>query len=156
MTERTPDVLVVEQDAGETVWFSLIVAAAGAIGCIVGWMKGEWLLLFVSATFFLVCLKIALFAPTTTHKFDRGQGLVTIHSRNLWRAGRRELPFGRITDVVLDQMRVPHSGLRYRILYITADGERIAWTDFRQLKDDQVECLEAAREFLGMRQAQAD
>jgi hypothetical protein len=150
IVERTADTLVIEQRAAETVWFCLVFAACGVGIVTLGWFKGQWLFLLVGFVFVIVPLAMAVRARTMFHRFDRRRALVTIEARGLGGTKRRELPFAAIRDLMLDEMRVPQSGMRYRILYVTTGGERIEWTDFRQQKDDQDECLRAAREFLGL------
>jgi hypothetical protein len=115
-----------------------------------GWAKGSnWLFMTVGAVFTLTGLKIALFARRTTHRFERGNRLVTIDSGGLWGTHRRELRLDHIAEVVLDEIR--RKGPRYQIFYVTTQGERIAWTDdHTQSLDDKVECIQAAREFLGL------
>ena len=98
----------------------------------------------------MVGLYFTLFAPTTTRRFERLRGLVTIHSKKLWQSKRRELPLDRIADVVLQekQVRGGEAGLRYWVEYVTTQGERIVWSDFTSSKDDKLECIQALREFL--------
>jgi|OpeIllAssembly_1097287.scaffolds.fasta_scaffold72841_1 hypothetical protein len=151
--QRTADTLVVEDSPD--ILLGAILAALGSIGILVAWTKGpSWLFVLVCAVFLLIGLKFLLFARTTTHRFDRWRGLITIDSKGLWQSKRREreLPFDSIADVVLEkkQVRGGAAGLRYWVEYVTTNGERIAWSDFTSSKDDKVECIQVVRAFLGI------
>jgi len=44
----------------------------------------------------------------------------------------------------------------YAVVYVTADGERIKWSDYYHgSKENTLECFQAAREFLGIADATA-
>jgi len=142
VTQRTPDMLVVEEDAG-------------AVSGIIGWTNEEWVLVVVGAVFALLGIKIFLFSRTRTHRFERWRGTLAIDSKGLWGSKRRELPLDRIADVVLEEIR-GRGGPSYYIYYVTTEGERIAWSDFYGgSKQNTLECFQAAREFLGIADATA-
>jgi hypothetical protein len=90
-------------------------------------------------------LYIVLFAPPTTHRFERSRGLLRIDSKRLWQSERRELPLDHIADVVLNEKRVRggEAGLRYWVEYVITQGERIPWSGFTSSKDDKRECIRA-------------
>jgi hypothetical protein len=81
--------------------------------------------------------------------------MLAIDSKGLLRSDRRELPLDRITDVVLEEIR-GRGGPSYYIYYVTAEGERIKWSDFYDgSKENTLACFQAAREFLGIANAPA-
>jgi hypothetical protein len=154
LTQRTPDVLVIEEGAGTAIFFVLLCLGVGAISVIIGWTNEKWLFVIVGTVFALFGLKIFLFGRTRTHRFERWRGMLAIDSKGLLRSERRELPLGRIADVVLEEIR-GRGGPSYYLYYVTADGERIKWSDFYHGKANTLECFHAAREFLGIVDAPA-
>jgi hypothetical protein len=147
--------LAVEDGPGEAILFGSIVVGVGAIAAVLGWSQGpNWIFVIVGVIFVLVGLKIALFARKTTHRFERGRGHVSIDSKGLWGSDRYELRLDDIVDVVLDEVR--RKSTSYQVFYITANGERVAWSDdYTNSKDDKLECMQAVREFLGISNAPA-
>jgi hypothetical protein len=100
--------------------------------------------------FALFGLKIFLFNRTRTHRFECWRGMLAIDSKGLLRSDRRELPLDRIVDVVIEEIR-GRGGPSYYIYYVTAEGERIEWSEFYDgSKENTFECFNAAREFLGL------
>jgi len=155
VTQRTPDVLVIEEGAGTAIYFGSICLGVGAICVIIGWTNEKWLFVIVGTVFALFGLKIFLFNRTRTHRFERWRGMLAIDSKGLWGSKRRELPLDRIADVVLEEIR-GRGGPSYYIHYVTTEGERIAWSDFYGgSKQNTLECFQAAREFLGIADATA-
>lgn len=150
VTHSTPDTLVIE-DAPD-VRFGWGSAALGAAGLLVGLTQPSWIFVIAGAAFVLFGLKISLFAPTTTHRFERQRGVISIDTTGRRRsASRRELPLDSIADVVLQQKQVRggEAGVRYWVEYVTRQGGHIAWGGFTGSRDDKLECVTAAREFLG-------
>ena len=149
VTRRTVDTLLFEDPARNHVWFGLVIAGIGAAVLLIAWTRsGEWVLWVVGAAFALAGLKVALFARTTTHRFERHRKLVTVESKGLWGADRRELPFSAISDIVIDEIQ--RKGPRYQLAYLTAQGERILWLEDHSKSSDIVqEHILIAREFLG-------
>ena len=155
VTQRTPDTLVVEEGAGTAIFFGSICLGVGAISVIIGWTNEKWLFVIVGTVFALFGLKIFLFNRTRTHRFERWRGMLAIDSKGLLRSDRRELPLDRIADVVIEEIR-GRGGPSYYIYYVTAEGERIKWSDFYDgSKENALECFQAAREFLGIANAPA-
>lgn len=151
VTHRTPDILVIED--GPDVRLGWVCAAFGAAGLLVASSQSSWIFGLVGSAFMLFGLKVALFARTTTHRFEHGRERVMIETTKRRHSGsRRELPLGSISDVVLRQKQVRggEAGLRYWVEYVTTGGESIAWSGFTGSKDDKVECVIAVREFLGI------
>ena len=154
VTQRTPDTLVVEEGAGTAIFFGSFCLGVGAIAVIIGWTNEKWLFVIVGTVFALFGLKIFLFNRTRTHRFERWRGMLTIDSKGLLRSDRRELPLDSIADVVLEELR-GRGGPSFYIHYVTADGERIAWSRYYEGKANTLECFHAAREFLGIADATA-
>jgi hypothetical protein len=155
VTQRTPDTLVVEEDAGTKIMIGSFCAGLGGFAAIVGWTKGQTLFMIIGTVFVLFGLKIFLFSRTRTHRFERWRGTLAIDSKALWGSKRRELPLDRIADVVIEEIR-GRGRPSYYIYYVTADGERIKWSDFYDgSKENTLECFNAAREFLEFADATA-
>ena len=155
VTQRTQDMLVIEEDAGMAIFMGAICLGVGAISVIIGWTNEKWLFVIVGTVFALFGLKIFLFNRTRTHRFGRLRGMRAIDSKGLLRSGRRELPLDRIADVVIEEIR-GRGRPSYYIYYVTAEGERIKWSEFYDgSKENTLECFNAAREFLGFANAPA-
>lgn len=156
VTQRTPDTLVVEDGIGTRIFLGSMCAGLGGFAVIAGWTKGpSWFMVMIGAFFVLTGLKILLFHRTRTHRFERWRGMLTIDSKALWGSARRELPLDSIADVVIEEIR-GRSGRSYYIYYVTAEGERIKWSDFYDgSKENTLESFQAAREFLGIADATA-
>jgi hypothetical protein len=105
VTQRTPDVLVIEEGAGTPIFFISICLGVGAISVIIGWTNEKWLFVIVGTVFALFGLKIFLFNRTRTHRFERWRGMLAIDSKGLLGSDRRELPLDRIADVVIEELR---------------------------------------------------
>lgn len=149
VTRRTVDTLIFEDPARNHVWFGLLFAGIGLVVLLIAWTRsGEWVLWVVGAAFALAGLKVALFARTTTHRFERHRKLITIESNGWWDSDRRELPYSAISDIVIDEIQ--RKGPRYQVAYLSAQGERILWLDDHSKSRDIVqEHMDIAREFLG-------
>lgn len=147
VAQRTSDSLVIE-DAPDIV-LGAGAAGLGVLAILIGWIEElEWIVLAVGILFVLFGLKMLLFSPTTTHRFDRRRGVVAIETRKRWRVPLlRELPLDSIAEVVLVE-KGESGNLRYWVEYVSTQGERIAWSDFTGSKSDKVQCVEAVREFL--------
>jgi len=155
VTQRAEDMLVIEEGAGTAIFFGSICLGAGAISVIIGWTNEKWLFVIVGTVFALFGLKIFLFNRTRTHRFERWRGMLAIDSKGLFRLDRRELPLDHIADVVIEEIR-GRGAPSYYIYYVTAEGERIKWSDFYDgSKENTFECFQAAREFLGIANAPA-
>jgi hypothetical protein len=144
VTQRTPETLVVKD--GPDILLGLICAGFGAFGVLIGWsQRPSWIFLIAGTVFAMAGLYIVLFAPPTTHRFERSRGLLRIDSKRLWQSERRELPLDHIADVVLNEKRVRggEAGLRYWVEYVITQGERIPWSGFTSSKDDKRECIRA-------------
>ena len=155
VTQRAEDMLVIDEGAGTAIFFTSICLGVGAIAVIIGWTNEKWLFVIVGTVFALFGLKIFLFNRTRTHRFERWRGMLAIDSKGLFRLDRRELPLDHIADVVIEEIR-GRGAPSYYIYYVTAEGERIKWSDFYDgSKENTLECFQAAREFLGMANAPA-
>ena len=154
VTQRTSDTLVVEEDAGTKIMIGSFCAGLGGFAAIAGWTKGpSWFMVIIGAFFVLLGLKILLFGRTRTHRFERWRGTLAMDSKGLWGSKRRELPLDRIADVVVEEIR-GRGAPSYYIYYVTAEGERIKWSDFYDgSKENTLECFRAVREFLGIANA---
>lgn len=115
LTQRTPDVLVIEEGAGTAIFFVLLCLGVGAISVIIGWTNEKWLFVIVGTVFALFGLKIFLFGRTRTHRFERWRGMLAIDSKGLLRSERRELPLDRVSDVVLEEI----AGVAARVIIST-------------------------------------
>jgi hypothetical protein len=58
VTQRTPDVLVIEEDASTKIMIGSFCAGLGGFAAIVGWTKGQTLFMIVGTVFVLFGLKI--------------------------------------------------------------------------------------------------
>ena len=155
VTQRAEDMLVIEEGAGTAIFFGSICLGVGAISVIIGWTNEKWLFVIVGTIFAFYGLKIFLFDQTRTHRFERWRGMLAIDSKGLFRLDRRELPLDHIADVVIEEIR-GRGAPSYYIYYVTAEGERIKWSDFYDgSKENTLECFQAAREFLGITNAPA-
>lgn len=153
VTQRTTDTLVVEEDTSTKIMVGSFCAGLGGFAVIIGWTKGQTLFMIIGTVFVLFGLKTLLFSRTRTHRFERWRGMLAIDSKGLWGLKRRELPLDRIADVVVEEIR-GRGRPSYYIHYVTAEGERIKWSDFYDgSKDNTLECFHAAREFLGIANA---
>ena len=90
LTQRTQDMLVIEEGAGTAIFLGSICLGAGAISVIIGWTNEKWLFVIVGTVFALFGLKIFLFNRTRTHRFERWRGMLAIDSKGLWQSERRE------------------------------------------------------------------
>ena len=156
VTQRTQDMLVIEEGAGTAIFLGSICLGAGAISVIIGWTNEKWLFVIVGTVFALFGLKLLLFNRAKTHRFERWRGMLAIDSKGLLGSGRRELPLDSIADVVLEEVRGRY-GRSYDIYYVTKQGERIIWaTTYDGSKANTLECFQAGREFLGFAPAPVD
>jgi hypothetical protein len=74
--------------------------------------------------------------------------MLAIDSKGLLGATRRELPLDSIADIVLEEIRGRNTP-SYYVYYVTTQGERIIWADsYDGSKENTLECLNAARDFL--------
>jgi hypothetical protein len=156
VTQRTPDTLVCEEGLGTKIFLGLSCAGLGGLAAIAGWTKGpNWFMVSIGALFVLFGLKMLLFNRTRTHRFERRRGTLAIEAKGLWGSKRRELSLESIADVALEEVR-GRGAPSYFIYYVTAEGERIKWSDFYEgSKVNTLECFQAAREFLGIANAPA-
>ena len=153
---RTPETLIVED--GPNLLVGSICLGLGSFGVLIGWTQGpSWLFVIVGTVFVLLGLRFFILARTTTHRFERRRGLMTIESKGLWQSERREreLRLDSIADVVLEkkQVRGGETGVRYWIEYVTTEGEHVPWSAFTSSKEDKLECIQAVRDFLGIADA---
>ena len=154
VTERTSDVLVMEESASSIYLFGAVFGGMGVLLLVAAWVTNNWLFVLVGGIFTFFGLKILLFGRVRTHRFERSRldpdrGRVAITSRGLWKTEQQELPFNRIADVVIE---TPSRRKRSHYLhYVTTQGERIGWGDYYEgSEEDVVECFRSAREFMGL------
>lgn len=151
LTKKSPDNLVIDEGAATRVIVSVAFVVMGALGFLMGWIKGPPEFLFFSPLFMLIGVYYLLFKKSNTHRFERWRGMVVIDSKGLLGSTQRELPLANIADIVLDERRRPGKVTLYRVYYVTTQGERILWADSHDGSDENTfECFRAAREFLGM------
>ena len=72
VTQRTPDMLVMEEDAGMAIFFGLLCLSVGAIPVIIGWTNEKWLFVIVGTVFALFGLKIP--CSIGRERIDSGAG----------------------------------------------------------------------------------
>lgn len=156
VTQRAPDVLVIEEGAVTTIVLGTVSTAIGVVFPLIGWRGGQWVFIVVGMAFGLFGLKSLWFGRVRTHRFERARAQVTIDSQGLLKSERRELPFQRIADIVLEEVR-GRGRPSYYVHYVTTRGERVPWADsFDGSKHNTLACFEAAREFVGLATASAD
>jgi hypothetical protein len=158
VARHTPETLVVEQGAGNNRIIGICCGGAGVVGLLLAW-QGEWdgdapkvvLGALVGTIFAVYGFKILLFDRTNTDRFERGRDTVVIESSGLWGVKKRELPFDRIGDVVIEKVG---RGPSYYVYFVTKDGERISWSNtYDGSKENTFECFHAGREFLRLPKA---
>jgi hypothetical protein len=148
VTQRTPDVLVIEEGAGTKIIIGSLCFGVGALFVLIGWSQAGWFFVIVGGFFALFGLKMLLFNRTRTHRFERWRGILGIESKGPWGSERRELPLDSIADIILEEIR--NRGTSYYVYYVTRQAERIIWADsYDGSKENTLECFNAAREFLG-------
>lgn len=93
-----------------------------------------WVPLFVSAMFIFAAGLIFVVGQTTTHRFDRRRGTVTVKARSLLRASQKQYSLLELSDVVIEES-VSRSDddtktTTYRVAYVLRNGERVSWTPY--------------------------
>ena len=148
VTERSMGALVVEEGRSSSliVGGSSTVIGAGSIA--IGLVKDQYLWLAVGAVFLFYGVYALIFSRAHTHRFDRLRRKVVIESRGLWKTERREVPFERIADVVVEKAGRKNPPSLY-VYYVMRDGARIPWAEsYDGAKEETLECAQAAREVL--------
>ncbi len=129
----------------------MLFAAIGGFGTLIGWVKGPREFLLFGPAFVMAGAAFLLFGKTRTHRLERWRGMLAIDSRNILGLRSRELPLDSIADIVVEKVRSARSAPSYYVYYVTRQGERIIWTGtYDGSKQNTLECMRAARRFLGM------
>jgi hypothetical protein len=148
VAQRTGDTLVIEEGAGANAVLAAVFIGIGVVGISIGWMRGQYLIVFVASIFLFYGLKIFLYSRTKTHRFDRARRVIVIESTGRSGTTRREVTFDDVADVVLEKARKSHA---HYVYLVTRQGERLRMADsYDGSRENTVDCFNAAREWLGM------
>ena len=161
VVRETPTQLVVHEGVLRTVVLGATCDASGG-GSIILWVAdpagwtgtgGPWVIVVTGGVFVVVGLLLLVSSADRRIEFDRASGTVRLLVRRLVHRTTTVYRLADLRDVALERTggADPRSSTSfYRIVFLTASGQRVPWTPYSTAEEGTLAaCASAARAFCG-------